>query len=172
MNRLIHLAGGALAMGLAACGTEPPVANIPEMQTVKVRKIDDPGVIRDSERATIPPPSVPKPAKGEITEVDLQRVFELQGTGQMLLVDVRPTFHYNLGHIPGAIGMQKRTFEEQFPARRGEFDAAVKDGKVIVFYCANDDCPDGYNAAKILAKKGYSSAVYKGGYAEWKASGL
>ena len=113
-----------------------------------------------------------KPAKGQLTEVDLQRVFEMQGDGTMLLVDVRPPVFYGMGHIPGAINLPKRYFETSFPEKREELDAAVEAGKVIVLYCTNRQCRDGYLVGKDLARLGYSTSLYKGGWEEWKAAGL
>lgn len=117
-------------------------------------------------------PSRPDKPKGTITQVDLGTLFALQGDGQALVVDVRPAFFYNLDHIPGAISMPLRSFDTLFPAKQPEFDAALEAGKVIVLYCTDEDCPDGEATAREMAARGYSTSVYKGGWKEWKASGL
>ena len=55
---------------------------------------------------------------------------------------------------------------------RTHFDHALTERKVVVLYCQNIDCPDGYLFAEKIAEEGYSVSVYKGGWQEWKASGL
>ena len=119
-----------------------------------------------------PPKVEPAKAKGQISEMDIGTLFQLQGENRAFLVDVRPAFFYKLGHIPGAISLPKRSFKTLFPSTKAEIDAAVIAGKVIVLYCTDLDCPDGRNTARLLAKEGYSTSVYKGGWKEWKVSGL
>ena len=116
-----------------------------------------------------PEPSGPR---GVITEVDLGRLFELRDDDKALLIDVRPASFYARRHIPGAISLPKKAYATEFPGKRPELDAAVKAGKILVLYCADEDCPDGYAVAKLLAEEGYSSSLYKGGWREWKQAGL
>lgn len=118
------------------------------------------------------PQAEPANAKGRISEMDIGTFFQLQGQNRAFLVDVRPALFYNLGHIPGAISLPKRSFKTLFPSAKAELDAALSAGKVIVLYCSDLDCPDGRNTALLLAKEGYSTSVYKGGWKEWKGSGL
>ncbi len=116
-----------------------------------------------------PGPSAPR---GVITEVDLGRLFELRDDDKALLIDVRPASFYARRHIPGAISLPKKAYATEFPLKRPEIDTAVKGGKILVLYCADEDCPDGYAVAKLLAQEGYSSSLYKGGWREWKQAGL
>ena len=51
-------------------------------------------------------------------------------------------------------------------------DDAVASGKVIVLYCQNVQCPDGYLVGKEMIEMGYSVSLYKGGWEEWKAMGF
>lgn len=119
-------------------------------------------------------PSTPvsAPAKGQISKIDIATLFGLQSEGSVLLVDVRPRFFYNIDHIPGAISMPLKSFEEEFPATRSQLDAAVAADKAIVLYCTDENCPDGRATARKLAVEGYSTAVYTGGWKEWKTAGL
>ena len=124
-------------------------------------------------RPTPAPEAAPAPGpKGQVTVMDLGKLFELQGENRAFLVDVRPDLYYRFDHIPGAISMPVRHFDSSFPGRKAEFDAALAEGKVIVLYCTDENCPDGTRAARKLAALGYSSSVYKGGWKEYKASGL
>lgn len=136
-------------------------------------------VAPDQKVASKPAPSeTPAPApevaraKGQISQMDIGTLFQLQGANEAFIIDVRPAFFYNLDHIPGAISIPKKSFDSIYPSKRAELDAAISAGKVIVLYCTDENCPDGRNTARLLAKEGYSSSVYKGGWKEWKASGL
>ena len=112
------------------------------------------------------------PARGQITPMDIGTLFQLREEERVFLVDVRPGFFHALNHIPGSISMPLKKLEDQLPGFRPQFEAALADGKGIVLYCTDENCPDGLRAASRLAELGYSTSVYKGGWKEWKASGL
>lgn len=114
----------------------------------------------------------PSKPRGVITEVDLNRVLQLQDAGTALLIDVRPGLFYGLGHMPGAIHMAKKSFPLSLIKRQEAIDTAVAAGKILVLYCTNLDCPDGYAVGKEMAEMGYSVSIYKGGWEEWKAAGF
>lgn len=118
-----------------------------------------------------PKPAV-APRPGLITEVDLGRLIGLRDAGKVLLVDVRPAMFYRMEHIPGAVSLPKKTFDSSWPGRKSDVDAAVAAGKVVVLYCANEECPDGYAVAKRLSPLGYAVSIYKGGWDEWKMAGF
>ena len=136
------------------------------------------GPVKDvrSEDAKPGPPEVrketPSKPKGDITEVDLNRVLQLQDAGNALLIDVRPGLFYGLGHMPGAIHVAKKSFPLSLAKKLEVIDAAVAAGKVLVLYCTNVDCPDGYAVGKEMAEMGYAVSIYKGGWEEWKAAGF
>ena len=163
-----------------ACGpTRPEVLKSPEpraTQAASPRQLKVPA-LPAAPQVTSPTPEpasapvVAKP-KGQISEMDIGTLFQLQGENKAFLVDVRPGFFHNLEHIPGAISLPVKKFDEQFPAVQSQLDAALAAGKIIVLYCTDENCPDGRRTATKLAKKGYSTSVYKGGWKEWKASGL
>ena len=110
--------------------------------------------------------------QGQIAGVGIGRLFELIQTKRVLLVDCRPTIFYRMGHIDDAINLPLKKYAKSANMIRTHFDHALTERKVIVLYCQNMDCPDGYLFAKKIAEEGYSVSVYKGGWQEWKASGL
>jgi rhodanese-related sulfurtransferase len=116
----------------------------------------------------------PAPAvkAGEITSVDIEHLFLLKGEDKALVVDVRPNMFYLMGHIEGAISLPLKTYDASYPKKRGALEAALKAGKVLVLYCADVNCPDGYAVAKSLSAAGYPTSLYKGGWEVWKAAGL
>ncbi|MDA0765993.1 MAG: rhodanese-like domain-containing protein [Verrucomicrobia bacterium] len=117
-------------------------------------------------------PKAPAKKKGSITEVDLNRVLAMQDDGTGFLIDVRPTLFYTMGHLPGAISMPQKSFPLSLVKVQGQIDAAVAAGKVVVVYCQNVECPDGYSVGKKMSSKGYDVSLYKGGWEEWKAMGF
>lgn len=119
-----------------------------------------------------PAPVVKKIKPGEITGVDIERLFSLTESNSVLLVDCRPGLFYRLGHIEGALSMPLKKYQDALNTNKKLFDRALAEGKIIVFYCQNLNCPDAYLFAKAIAREGYSTSVYKGGWEEWKASGL
>ena len=159
-QRLLPLAG---LLVLAGCAVEEPAS---------------PPVAEKPATAAAPKPAEKKPAPanqplpGRITNVDLGRLMELRDDGKVLLIDVRPPLFFGMGHIPGAVSLPKKTFDSSWPGKKAQVDAAVKAGKIVVVYCANEDCPDGYAVAKKMAPMGYDVSIYKGGWEEWKMTGF
>ena len=129
---------------------------------------------RDAEAMGRDPVAKPEPyvTPGLITEVDLQGILELQDAGKVLLVDVRPSMFYGMGHMPGAISLPRKGYEAKYPKQKTALDEAVAADRAIVLYCANVKCPDGYTVAKLLSAQGYAVSIYKGGWEEWKATGF
>lgn len=121
-----------------------------------------------------PPPAVPEPARspGTIRTVDVNTLLGMIETGNLLLIDVRPAFYYGLGHIAGAINLPGRQFDDWFPGERGRLESAVKEGRPIVLYCMDPQCPDAKLVAGWLAERGLTVQVYPGGWEEWKAAGI
>ena len=107
-----------------------------------------------------------------VNEVPIERVFELQQSGLILLIDTRPSVFYNLGHIDGAHSLPLKSFEKSFENSRSTLDAAVVAGKKIIIYCQSEKCSDSYKMAQVLSKYGYKVSIFKGGWELWKMSGL
>jgi rhodanese-related sulfurtransferase len=143
-----------------------PVAPVPKSETDVVGQ----GAAEQSKEEN----PAPKPAvkKGAITELDLNRLLQLQDDGKSFLIDVRPRLFYGLGHVPGAISMPKKSLPRSMTKVQADIDAARAGGKVLVLYCQNVNCPDGLAVAKDMAALGYSVSVYKGGWEEWKEMGF
>lgn len=117
------------------------------------------------------PPKSSKPLKS-ITELPIERVFELQQSGAILLIDTRSPIFYSLGHIGGAHSLPLKSFEKSFKESQSTIDSAVADGKKLVIYCQSEKCSDSYIMGKALQEIGYQVSVFKGGWELWKMSGL
>lgn len=111
-----------------------------------------------------------KPIK--VNETPIEKVFELQQTGSVLLIDTRPPIFYTLGHIDGAYSLPLKSFDKSFESSKMTIDSAIEAHKSIVIYCQNEKCPDSYIMAKKLIKMGYDVSIFKGGWELWKMSGL
>jgi len=121
------------------------------------------------------PPSNIKPVAtpgGKVTRIALGDLFPLQQSGEVLLYDVRPSFHHRLGHIPGSVNWPKSSYASQLPGREAEIRAAHAAGKPVVFYCTDFACPDARGVASQLAARGHPIKVLEGGWEAWKAGGL
>ena len=107
-----------------------------------------------------------------VGEFPIERVFELQQTDGILLIDTRSPIFYKLGHIDGAYSLPLKSFEKRFETSKSTLDSAKRVGKEIVIYCQSEKCPDSYIMAQALSKAGYKVSISKGGWELWKMSGL
>lgn len=162
------ISGLALAFLLAACAHKGTVAS--EGATSPNDNSHGSRLAAGNTITAIAPAKKIKP--GEVTGVSIEQLFSLSESERVLLVDCRPGLFYRLGHIKGALNMPLKKYQAMNNANKAHFDRALADGRIIVFYCQNLNCPDAYLFAKAIAKEGYSTSVYKGGWEEWKASGL
>jgi len=117
-----------------------------------------------------PSPSPPKP--GAVSRIPLGTFFEKQQTGQVITYDVRPAFHYSMGHIPSAINWPRNRFQSGLPQQEPRLKAAVTAGKPIVLYCTDLACPDARTVAAELSLLGYDTAILAGGWEAWKLAEL
>lgn len=134
---------------------------------------DQPSPSRAQAAATVSPPvSDQKARPGQITGVDMGRLFTLIQTGRVMLVDCRPALFFHRGHIEGAINLPHKKYDALIRDRKAQLDRALAADQVIVLYCQNSECPDAYGVAKKLSILGYPVSVYQGGWEEWKRAGL
>src|SRR5690606_26680581 len=124
------------------------------------------------ERKPEPPPAPASP--GKVGTIGLEALFEgINGPKPPLIYDARLSVLYHLGHLPGARSLPVRSVEKRYPKVRQEIAAAQAEGRAVVFYCIDANCPDAHNAAVRLAEKGIDGLlVFEGGMEEWKAAGM
>ncbi|MFK7909045.1 MAG: rhodanese-like domain-containing protein [Akkermansiaceae bacterium] len=109
---------------------------------------------------------------GQITGVEIGQLFILQQSGKVHLIDVRPPLYFRLGHIDGAVNFPLIKYDKRLAEQLPNIEQAIKAGKTVVLYCQNVNCPDAYKTGQKLIKLGHSVSIYKGGWEEWKKSGL
>jgi len=109
---------------------------------------------------------------GRVTRIPLGTFVEIQQSGKVLIFDVRPSFIYQLGHIPGAINWPRGRFESQLVLQESRIQQAAAAGKPVVLYCTDLACPDAREVATRLAARGHAVAVLEGGWDAWQIGGL
>ena len=117
-------------------------------------------------------PKLKSESSSAVMELPIERVFELQQTDSILLIDTRTPIFYKLGHIDGAYSLPLKSFEKSFDKSKVTLDAAEAEGKKIVIYCQSEKCSDSYIMARALSEAGYKVSIFKGGWELWKMSGL
>ncbi len=157
MKRLSgHLPICLAALGLASCAAPPPAPSPPVVEAAALKKLIAPG----------------PPRRGAVSRIPLGTYFAMQQAGTVLTIDVRPSFYYVMGHIPGAINWPKNNFKSQLTRQEPRLKAAVAAGKPIVLYCTDLACPDARTVAAELAPLGYDTAILAGGFEAWKLGEL
>ena len=151
------------ALALASCADTPSQANNGPYQKAPITENPQapPAIARDS------------PIKqGRITRVALGDFFQIQQSGRALIFDVRPSFYYGLGHVPGAINWPRARFDSTITTFEPKIQSAAAAGRPVFLYCTDLACPDALAVAEKLAARGHSVAVLQGGWEAWKAGEL
>jgi rhodanese-related sulfurtransferase len=144
----------AASLSLAACSMPSPyVVQPPNRQTESVK------------------PVPPKP-RADLSSISLEDFFALQQSGEALIIDARPSFVYQFGHIPGALNIPKKRCAEEMPERESEFRKAIESGRKIVVYCTGLHCPDAEAVGHHLTSSGIPASVFHGGWDAWKEAGM
>jgi rhodanese-related sulfurtransferase len=118
---------------------------------------------KEPKPAPMPPssPPTPEPEPVRITEITPTELkSRLENGNHMIVVDMRQTWEYQLGHIPGA----KHMFIQEIPARVNELPKDVD----IVFQCWHGNTSQG--ACGFAIENGWPAGrVYslQGGMARW-----
>lgn len=111
----------------------------------------------------LPPPRIE--GVGVIGLEDAWQSFE---KGQEIFVDARSLEQYREGHIPGAVSLDARRFDE----RVSSFLALVPLEAPLVVYCDGEGCGSSREVAELLKEAGYRNIrLFRGGWEEWARSG-
>ena len=84
------------------------------------------------------------------------------GTGDVVVVDVRPEHEHRAGHIPGAISIPIEDLDQRL--------AELPDGVDIVAYCRGPYCAYADEAVRRLRRHGRTARRLEEGYPEWQRS--
>ena len=88
--------------------------------------------------------------------------------GAAVFVDARSPAAYREGHIPGAVNLPVREFDQRIP----QFWERYEPQTDIVAYCSGRTCEDSHRLAGLLAEMGYERVrIFIDGYPGWKEAG-
>lgn len=80
-------------------------------------------------------------------------------SGEVVVLDVRPSKEFEAGHLPFALSMPLGELEERL--------TYLPKDKVIVAYCRGPFCFMSADAVKLLRAKGFEALQLRDGVAEW-----
>ena len=101
--------------------------------------------------------------RGALEAVEGDELLRRVRSGEVTVLDVRPSEEYRAGHIPGALSIpvgELRTRLAELPKRRQ-----------IVAYCRGPYCVMAVEAVALLRKKGFEAHRLEQGVADWRARG-
>lgn len=102
--------------------------------------------------------------RDELEPVAAVELAERLREGSVVLLDVRPSDEYGLGHLPGALNIPLRELEERL--------AELPREQEIVAYCRGPYCVLSFEAVAALRARGFQVRRFEDGFPEWKAAGL
>ncbi|HUT04147.1 MAG TPA: rhodanese-like domain-containing protein [bacterium] len=103
-----------------------------------------------------------------ISQIDLMTALRLQKTPGVVFVDARPKVEFETGHIPGAINIPAKTFEDVAPGLK---ESLVKADKVVT-YCSDVECDEALEVAEMLHDLlNRPILVFTGGMREYQNKG-
>jgi rhodanese-related sulfurtransferase len=96
--------------------------------------------------------------------IGLDEMLARSGSGDVVVVDVRPRLEYEAGHLPGAINIPLDDLSQHL----SDFDTDT----TIVAYCRGPYCVLAAQAVAQLRRAGLEAQRLDGGPLEWRAAGL
>ncbi len=145
---------GALA---ASCAPEPPEKPVQPLDPTKA-------LAEEAPVETTSQPSTP----GRLTRMPLGDLYQLVQSEAAVIYDVRPSFSYKMGHVPGAISWPKKDFDADLAKHEPRIRAANTGNTPVVIYCTDMACPDATSVGTRLVSLGHSVSILQGGYEAWK----
>lgn len=100
----------------------------------------------------------------DLENLDRTALLKKARTGEILVLDVRPSEEYANGHLPHARSLPVAELKKRL--------AELPKGTPIVAYCRGPFCLMAKDAVELLQKKGYHATHLTDGVAEWRARGL
>jgi rhodanese-related sulfurtransferase/predicted transcriptional regulator len=103
-------------------------------------------------------------ARDELEPVAASDLMTRLREGSVVLLDVRPSDEYGLGHLPGAVNIPLRELEQRLSELPSDHE--------IVAYCRGPYCVLSFEAVAELRARGFKVRRLEEGFPEWKAAGL
>lgn len=96
--------------------------------------------------------------------VERAELLKSLSTGDVVVLDVRPSLEFEAGHVPGARSVPLSELDS--------FISTLKKDLDVVVYCRGAYCVLAYDAVKALNKKGIKARRLQEGMLEWRLAGL
>lgn len=103
-------------------------------------------------------------AKDNLEPVSASDLMERVREDMVMVLDVRPSEEFAVGHLPGAINIPMGELEKKL--------SELPTDQEIVAYCRGPYCMLSFEAVSKLREKGYQVRRLENGYPEWKREGL
>ncbi|MFP3991833.1 metalloregulator ArsR/SmtB family transcription factor [Streptomyces sp. E11-3] len=103
-------------------------------------------------------------AADEVAEVDRADLLARARSGEVVVLDVRPTEEYAAGHIPGALSIPV----DELADRIADLPADTE----VVAYCRGAYCVLAYDAVRLLHERGRKAVRLTDGMLEWRLAEL
>jgi rhodanese-related sulfurtransferase len=85
-------------------------------------------------------------------------------SGDVTVIDVRPSAEYRAGHIPGAVSVP-------LPELRRRLRSLPREREVVA-YCRGPFCVYADEAVRLLRRRGFAARRLEDGFPEWRRAGL
>jgi len=102
--------------------------------------------------------------RGEMEPVDKDALVSLVRSGEVTLLDVRPSEEFEAGHIPGAVSVPLAELEARL--------AELPHDRDVVAYCRGPYCVLAVQAVEALRARGFRAIRMEEGIPDWRARGL
>lgn len=103
--------------------------------------------------------------KGDVS-ASAVRLFAEKFPDKATILDARRKEEFVKGHIPGALSLDIRQFDQLFPAMQSQLLPELP----VVVYCGGGDCEDSHALAERLRGFGYEPLIFAGGWEAWTAA--
>ena len=105
---------------------------------------------------------------GGLPAVSLKEAKEAYEAGYALFVDARDPDFYKAGHIPGAVNLPVKDFDQVLPKLKEQLLAAP----MVITYCDGASCEMSVELTEKLLFAGLEHVeIFTGGIQQWKAAG-
>lgn len=101
--------------------------------------------------------------RSQIVDIDRHELLDRLGTGDLVLIDVRPTGEYAAGHLPGATSVP--------PGDIDRFLDELPTDREIIAYCRGPYCVYADDAVRKLTAHGRRARRLREGIPEWRQHG-
>ena len=105
---------------------------------------------------------------GGLPAVSLKEAREAYEGGYALFVDARDADFFEAGHIPGAVNLPVKDFDQMLPKLKERLLAAPR----VITYCDSASCEMSVELTEKLLFAGLDHVeIFTGGIQQWKAAG-